>query len=227
MGKKFSLAACVIAATMSCAAAGHAAGLVNGSFENTSGFVDNGQNTMTLGGGSTTMTGWTVTGDALAWIGPRNPFGVSASDGGWFLDLTDYANGAPFGGVSQSVTTLVGASYSLTFDLGRFDDGGADPTVHVTAGSAFGDFTHVGPGSNLWAIQTFNFVAASSSTAITIQGSGGYSYIGLDNVSLVKTAGPPTVAVPEPATWAMMLVGFGGLGAALRRSRRMAPTVQA
>ena len=29
-------------------------------------------------------------------------------------------------------------------------------------------------------------------------------------------------AVPEPATWAMMLIGFGGLGAALRGSRRLA-----
>jgi len=29
-------------------------------------------------------------------------------------------------------------------------------------------------------------------------------------------------AVPEPATWAMMLVGFGGLGAAMRRQRRVA-----
>jgi hypothetical protein len=29
-----------------------------------------------------------------------------------------------------------------------------------------------------------------------------------------------TAAVPEPATWALMLVGFGGLGAGMRRSRR-------
>ena len=29
-------------------------------------------------------------------------------------------------------------------------------------------------------------------------------------------------AVPEPATWAMMLVGFGGLGAAMRTRRRSA-----
>jgi hypothetical protein len=28
-------------------------------------------------------------------------------------------------------------------------------------------------------------------------------------------------AVPEPATWAMMLIGFGGLGAVLRRRREM------
>ncbi len=32
--------------------------------------------------------------------------------------------------------------------------------------------------------------------------------------------GNSAMTVPEPATWAMMLVGFGGLGAAMRRRRR-------
>jgi len=31
---------------------------------------------------------------------------------------------------------------------------------------------------------------------------------------------PPPPGVPEPATWAMMLVGFGGLGVAMRSRRR-------
>ena len=35
----------------------------------------------------------------------------------------------------------------------------------------------------------------------------------LDGVNL-------TAAVPEPASWAMMIGGFGMIGAALRRSRR-------
>ncbi|MBA2466428.1 MAG: PEPxxWA-CTERM sorting domain-containing protein, partial [Sphingomonas sp.] len=33
-------------------------------------------------------------------------------------------------------------------------------------------------------------------------------------------AGPG--AVPEPATWAMMLIGFGATGAAMRRRRKVA-----
>lgn len=38
---------------------------------------------------------------------------------------------------------------------------------------------------------------------------------GLSNAALFSTG-----AVPEPATWAMMLLGFGGIGVAMRRSRR-------
>lgn len=41
-----------------------------------------------------------------------------------------------------------------------------------------------------------------------------------------EAGGPPGVlqvtSVPEPATWALMLIGFGGLGVAARRSRSMA-----
>jgi opacity protein-like surface antigen len=36
-----------------------------------------------------------------------------------------------------------------------------------------------------------------------------------------------TPSVPEPATWAMMLMGFGAMGVALRRSRKLAPLAQA
>ncbi|WP_246450666.1 PEPxxWA-CTERM sorting domain-containing protein [Sphingomonas rhizophila] len=39
---------------------------------------------------------------------------------------------------------------------------------------------------------------------------------------------PPVPAVPEPSTWAMLLIGFGAIGSALRRQRReriLAPAV--
>jgi hypothetical protein len=38
-----------------------------------------------------------------------------------------------------------------------------------------------------------------------------------------SSVGAPTGAVPEPASWALMLAGFGALGAAARTARRRAP----
>lgn len=38
--------------------------------------------------------------------------------------------------------------------------------------------------------------------------------------------GQPTPAVPEPSTWAMMLLGFGAVGVSMRRTRRRAPLPQ-
>jgi len=58
---------------------------------------------------------------------------------------------------------------------------------------------------------------------------GGLNIVDLDQNNVATTlAGDVTVnggglsGTPEPATWAMMLLGFGGLGAVLRRRRAMA-----
>lgn len=56
-----------------------------------------------------------------------------------------------------------------------------------------------------------------------------------DNLALTTTAGTRSVnfaaspvagAVPEPGTWAMMLVGFGGIGGAMRRRRKLTNIAQ-
>ena len=55
-------------------------------------------------------------------------------------------------------------------------------------------------------------------------GTEGVDFVTLDNIQgfsnavLYTTGGTPPV--PEPATWAMMLLGFGAAGTAMRRSRR-------
>lgn len=51
---------------------------------------------------------------------------------------------------------------------------------------------------------------------------GTYSSIlfGSSQAATLRVSLAPTSAVPEPATWAMMLIGFGGMGLALRRRRR-------
>ncbi len=62
--------------------------------------MPNGDDTMSLPAGSGALGSWLVVNGSLAWIGPANPFGLTASDGSYFLDLTDYDDAAPYGGVS-------------------------------------------------------------------------------------------------------------------------------
>jgi hypothetical protein len=45
----------------------------------------------------------------------------------------------------------------------------------------------------------------------------------LDGYKLEKLSFTPTGGVPEPSTWALLLVGFFGIGGALRSSRRRQP----
>lgn len=61
---------------------------------------------------------------------------------------------------------------------------------------------------------TFNYTSLSGPGYAGFQGLGDEGW-GLEQVS-VTGAG----AVPEPASWAMMLVGFGGLGAVMRSRRQ-------
>jgi hypothetical protein len=199
--------------------------IVNGSFE-LGGFVPNGDNTMDLPSGSTAMTGWTVTTANLAWIGPGNPFGLSASDGSYFLDLSGYHDNQPYGGVAAStgISTVIGQQYNVAFDVGSdvvYDT--VSPSVQVTLNGnpPAGTFT-AGPIAsvhNRWETFDFAFTATSVNTVITFQGVGAdnQKYIGLDNV-VVST-------VPEPTTMiagALLLLPFGASTLRILRKSRTA-----
>ena len=189
--------------------------ITNGSFE-TGAFVPNFQDTMSLPTSSTAMTGWSVINDTLAWIGPTNPFGLTASSGNFFLDLTDYDNMAPFGGVTQTVTTVAGLAYQLSFDLGSSDLYGRPSAILAGAGSTSAIFTGALAGGNSdWQSFILPFTANSTSTIISLTGSNGQIYIGLDNVAVNAMVAP----VPEPTSLIMMLTGLGVLGFMARRKR--------
>lgn len=125
---------------------------------------------------------------------------------------------------AQALTALTGASYTgatLTWledvDISRggvvdFDTplfGATVVSFHV--GAARGQSTGVGyqatafymfdAGSLLGGLDTITFNRA-----------------GLSNARLYSTGSPG--AVPEPATWAMMIGGFGAVGGGMRRTRR-------
>ncbi|MGZ6016303.1 MAG: PEPxxWA-CTERM sorting domain-containing protein [Phenylobacterium sp.] len=61
----------------------------------------------------------------------------------------------------------------------------------------------------------FGFTSDTAIDSLGITRLDGYPII--DNASFT-----PSNAVPEPASWALMLMGFGGLGALLRRRRMVA-----
>ena len=95
-----------------------------------------------------------------------------------------------FGSTTAGEAWLVFASNSPTTGFVQVASGN-DELVH----------TIIGPVSN------FYYFKEDTSTGST-----------LDNVLLAEVSG--VAAVPEPGTWAMMLLGFLGLGFAFRQSRR-------
>jgi hypothetical protein len=176
--------------------------------------------------GSTDITGWTISGSSgpLIWIPSGGLYGgLNPSPGNpsaFFIDLTGNFDHAPFDSVSQTLATTAGAHYQLTFDLGSAIQWGLQDGVTASAGSTSGSFISTNPGTsnNFWdSSETLNFVASGPSTLITLAGSTGFSYIGVDNVSVVETS---PGGVPEPSTWAMMLAGFAGIGFLGWRTKR-------
>ena len=78
-----------------------------------------------------------------------------------------------------------------------------------------------GEGSVGFGVETFNRIFAPFRvTSVVVTASGGDSLYGIGEVQFTGTA---INAVPEPATWAMMIGGFALAGAAARR--RTARTV--
>ncbi len=177
--KKFisgGIAATVLAVGMATSA--FAAPLVtNGSFET-------GTNPgwfSTLGAAdSTTIPGWTVQSGTVDYIGTY----WTASQGDRSVDLTGFTPGA----VSQTLVTVPGHNYKVTFDLAGNPAGlPAIKTLNVDAGATPVVYTFDTTGKTLtdmgWESKTFNFTATSASTTLTFASQdAGFFGPALDNV---------------------------------------------
>ena len=139
------------------------------------------------------------------------------------LVIVDFAGYVP--GTVFSTLANVSASVSNTLPTGLLINPGFtdNPTIPDLV------FTYTGPnfqtsGGPFPAITNFSGLGADSTLGGNVAGS--FSVMAVRNVgSLAGTAdfnvGEVNVpsAIPEPATWAMMLTGFFGLGLALRRRK--------
>ena len=146
--------------------------------------------------------------------------------------------GTPQGGVYQSI----GNGASSTFDFTGFVNGGALKTLSVYWGSVdrfnFVDFLN-GQGQVVSSFSGaalpqndgnqqmsatnrrvfFNFLPQEEITSLRFRSTGN----AFEFDSIGASAGP----VPEPATWATLIIGFSFIGYALRQRRRSIASVTA
>lgn len=173
--------------------------------------------------------------------GPLNPlssdFDGPVPDGQNVMFSATGYDGSPYysGDVYQTVASSLAANtrYTLMVDVGRSNFSELADFAAELSGGSFVNFSTLASG-------TFNDLAAGEFRTLTITfdsleaqdiplsirlrtmhnpGQGQTQRVAFfDNVRLDAS---PIVAgaVPEPATWAMMIVGLGGAGAMLRRRR--------
>jgi hypothetical protein len=170
--------------------------------------------------GSTAITGWTVDPTTAADNGGVQIIGTHFNGAGYglqfapqnqgqILQLTNSSTAA--GGVQQTLTTAVGQQYSISLDLAaRYYTG----TTPINLGTLdFGNTSFTLSGTGAFSRYTFTTTATSTSTLLDILGSNfagtGVNSALIDNVSVV--------AVPEPATLAMLFIGGTVLLLARRR----------
>jgi hypothetical protein len=115
----------------------------------------------------------------------------------------------------QSIGLVSGQSYLFDFFMrSTYDTSPAVLSLSVAGTEVAGPF-NAGLISDGWLHYTGNFTAGATGSAEVAIWNKNTDFTGndfaLDDISLA--------AVPEPATWAMMLTGFFGMGSMLRRRR--------
>ncbi len=167
--------------------------------------------------GPSTFGPWTVN-NGFVYV---DGFAIQSHSGTSALNLTP---GLFASNVSQSLPTVLGETYQLTFfaaahsantflvDWNGIAVTGAPTILPDTIPQGAYDFT------GDYRRYSFDLTATGTSSVLAFGGTNpdtpgmGPNVIMIDDVSVT--------AVPEPATWALMLVGFAGLGAISRMARR-------
>jgi hypothetical protein len=141
--------------------------------------------------------------------------------GGTFTSTTDRLNGDASGqavvtatsGLLNNLTFTVSGSTFTTATFNLIGDGSVTIFGTDAGGDAFSEAFTLGTGSNF-----FGIVATGGDvlTGFTVNSTSGFQDLRQLRLGGVSVSS----AVPEPGTWAMMLLGFGGMGVAMRRRRR-------
>ncbi len=186
-------------------------------------------NTSTIASRVSTI-GWDISADFLDVIGVGGVFSnaadgnmASLGDMDFCLKDSNGANCSGGGGGGLSMGQSGSGAFSLTF----LDHTTTYVTVQVARYNKKGQLT----GYDEIQMPQVNPVAAPTTVAFNSFGlrmqslNGGFSTVGVSSTPPPPVSGiggfgeAAMIAVPEPATWAMMIMGFGVIGAVMRRRR--------
>ena len=125
------------------------------------------------------------------------------------LDGTTGSGNSPAGEL-QSITSLTTGNYTVQFMFAGNERGATAETTVISIGDE--SFSLTPQSSQSYTLTTLFFTNVSGPLSFTDLGPSDQQGNLIDNVVV-------TTGVPEPSTWAMMMLGFAGLGyAAFRRS---------
>jgi hypothetical protein len=181
------------------------------------------------GGLATPAAGYTIvdtfdTADGLT--GSNFQIKVPPADGNGAPPANSVPSGTPY------LSVLAGGSATYTFAAPvssfQFDWGSIDAYNTLTINGT--SQAIIVPGSNFINPANGDQIAAGTNGRFTVTGTAGELFT---SVTFSSTGNSFEVdnlavggAVPEPATWAMMMLGFGGLGFAMRRKPKAAMRIR-
>jgi len=150
------------------------------------------------------LTNWTIGGTGNTPVGSAT--GYTAIDGTRVAVFN--RGGENFNGtITQNLTTVVGQTYALTFNVGITAGSGKRHRVLVTAASLSQSYEVTSTsGAINWAAQSVNFTATSTTTALTFADNGAtvspasaaqITDLLLDNVKVVATPSSTPVAIAD------------------------------